>query len=313
MTSESSLQLRVLVAEDDATSRRILETILHRWGLDVVSVADGRGAWEILSGEDAPSLAILDWLMPEVEGVEICRRIRRVATDRPPYLIMLSARDTKADLVEALDAGADDYITKPFDLAELRARIGVGQRVLALQAKLAALNEELGHQATHDRLTGVLNRGAVLDLLARELVRCNRESRELTVGLCDLDHFKQINDTYGHQTGDDALCEFIRRVESTVRPYDRLGRYGGEEFLLLLPGLGADAGARVLQRVCDAVSATPMVGRNGAKFEVSVSIGGMATSGSAAAERILAATDRALYRAKEEGRNRVVYVHDLPS
>lgn len=307
MIAESLSQTRVLVAEDDTTSRRILETILHRWGLDVISVADGTQAWEVLSGADAPSLAVLDWLMPGVEGVEICRRLRRLVTDRPPYLIMLSARDTKADLVEALDAGADDYITKPFDLAELRARIGVGRRVLALQAKLASLNAELSHQATHDPLTGILNRGAILDLLERETARCARESGALSVAICDLDHFKYVNDTYGHQTGDDVLCEFVRRVEGAVRPYDRLGRYGGEEFLLLLPGLPASHGAQALQRVCEAVAADPFVGRDGTEFSVTVSVGGVAWESGIATERLLAAADEALYQAKDTGRNRVIY------
>lgn len=302
-----SARERVLVAEDDLTSRRILETILSRWGLDVTVVDNGTAALEQLSAEDPPQLAILDWVMPGMTGLEVCARARQAESERPLYIVILTARDTKEDLVEALDSGADDYIAKPFDLAELRARIGVGRRVVELQSKLAEANAILAHQATHDPLTRVLNRGAIMNVLERELVRSNRESSTLTIALCDLDHFKKINDTFGHLVGDDVLLGFAERAQAAIRPYDRIGRWGGEEFLIVAPGLADNPELGILRRICQVTAARPMVSRVGRDVPLTISIGVALARGKTGADELLAKADEALYQAKEEGRNRVVY------
>ena len=180
-----------------------------------------------------PKLAILDWVMPGLSGVDVCRRARTIETSQPPYIILLTSLDQKADVVTGLEAGADDYLAKPFDPGELLARVDVGRRLVELQAKLDEAREALVHEAMHDPLTGVLNRRAFAGALTRELSRKRRYENVLAVGICDIDYFKQINDTYGHQTGDEVLCGLVRLIEKSLRGHDVLGRHGGDEFVVV--------------------------------------------------------------------------------
>lgn len=227
---------QVLVADDDPMYRAALKRWLEEWGYDVTLVADGAHAWEAMSQESAPELLIVDWVMPEIDGTELCRRIRQRERTPYPYILLVTAKDEKQDVVRGLDAGADDYLTKPFDRSELRARLNVGKRLLKLQQELIQAREELRFRATHDVLTGVLNRGALLEMLHRELERGARSGTATAVLMLDLDHFKQVNDTYGHLAGDAVLREVARRMMEVVRSYDFIGRYGTEEFLIVLPG-----------------------------------------------------------------------------
>ena len=198
--------MRILIAEDDFTSRTVLSGVLKKEGHEVMATVNGAEAWEALQQPDAPVLVILDWMMPEMDGPEVVRRVRALQTDRPPYIIMLTTKGDKADIIAGLDAGANDYLAKPFDPGELRARIEVGRRMVEMQDALIESREILTHQATHDPLTGLPNRRAILDRLREELARTRRHDDMLAVGMFDIDHFKQVNDTYGHQTGDDVLC-----------------------------------------------------------------------------------------------------------
>ena len=291
--------MRILISDDDLTSRSMLAAVLKKSGHDVVETRDGTQAWEELQKSDAPKLAILDWMMPGMDGVEVVRRVRTIPSPEPPYIIMLTANCSMAHVVAGLDAGADEYLAKPFDISELHARLRVAQRVLGLQ-------EALARQASHDPLTHALNRRGILDALDKEIVRAARTSTTLSIGMCDIDHFKLVNDTHGHLAGDDVLSGVVQCIQGGLRDYDLIGRYGGEEFLVVAPGSAGTPGEGLYQRLCAAVAKSPIVSRDGS-IAVTVSIGVAVLNGADAAPTLLAAADAALYRAKDEGRNRVVY------
>lgn len=296
--------MRILIADDDPVSRRLLEATLVRLGHEVIAVADGTQAIDAMRSGDSPRLAILDWIMPGADGLAVCKAVRQRGAPYV-YVILLTARDRHEDMVAALDAEADDFLRKPFDSVELRARLRSGERVLDLQERLLHAQEQLRHDATHDRLTGLWNRGMIVDELERELTRAKREKHPLTILIGDVDHFKSVNDTYGHAAGDDVLKETARRMASVRRSYDSIGRYGGEEFLLILPGCDLQQAGPVAERVRATVAAEP-VSIGAVKWPVTVSIG-VATSAEtlADASALIAAADEALYRAKARGRNRV--------
>jgi two-component system cell cycle response regulator len=229
--------MRILIADDSVVSRHLLDATLRKWGYDVVVACDGTEAWNQLQREDAPKLAILDWVMPGLTGPEVCSKVREHAKGSEyTYILLLTSKSLKEDLIEGMEAGADDYVTKPFDQHELKVRLRAGTRIIDLEDELVRAREELREQATKDSLTRLWNRSSILDILDRVLVRGEREQRPLGVVLADLDHFKSVNDTYGHFAGDAVLREFTRRVSGSMRSYDSMGRYGGEEFLIILPG-----------------------------------------------------------------------------
>ena len=297
--------MKILIADDDPVSRQMLQAMLERLGHAVTAVANGGDATAALLAEGGPPLAILDWMMPGVDGLEVCRRVRQRAAPYT-YIILLTSRDRRADMLAGLDAGADDFLTKPCDAMELRIRLRSGERVIALQEHLLEAQAALRFEAAHDRLTGLWNRGSILDHLHRELTRSRREKAPLAVLLADLDHFKDINDQYGHTVGDKVLRETSNRMRSVLRVSDAIGRYGGEEFLVVLPRADVDGGCEVAERLRAAVAAAP-VREGGIDISISTSLGAAATpvEGYDAAALIRSA-DAALYRAKGHGRNCVV-------
>lgn len=298
--------MRILIAEDDPTSRRILETFLRKLGYEVVIARDGGEALQLLEAEDAPRLVLLDWMMPGVSGIEICQAIRQRATEPYTYVLLVTAKAQKADIVEGLEAGADDYITKPFDLQELRARLRTGCRILELQAQLMASRAAFYHQSTHDSLTGLLNHKEIIAAAERELVRARREGRSVGLILADLDHFKEINDRFGHPAGDVVLSEIAARLATNIRSYDYAGRYGGEEFLLVIPDCDSLEVMGQAERIRACVAAAPLETPWG-KIAVTMSLGAVASEGLAeeTAQTLIWKADQALYRAKKAGRNRV--------
>ena len=293
--------MRVLVADDDLTSRRILAAILRKWGFEPVVVEDGAAAAEALEGPGAPSLALLDWNMPGLEGPEVCRRLRAASPTNPPYLILLTARGEKADIVRGLESGANDYVSKPYDVEELRARVSVGRRMVELQADLVRARDELAFQASHDALTGLPNRRAILAALEASLAR----GEAVAAGLCDLDHFKAVNDTWGHAAGDEVLVSFARTAREVLGGGEALGRFGGEEFLAVVPAGRARPGGGVFDEVRRAVAAGPVRTAAG-EVPLTVSVGVVEAVPGSSVTTLLAAADAALYRAKAEGRDRVV-------
>jgi diguanylate cyclase (GGDEF)-like protein len=298
--------LKVLIAEDDMVSRRLLEAMLTRWGYEVAVAHDGIEAWELLQRDSAAPIAILDWMMPRMDGVEVCRKVRQRGQEPYIYLLLLTTKGHKANIIEGLDAGADDYLTKPFDPHELQVRLHTGKRIITLQAELIEAREALRMQALHDPLTGVWNRRAILDVLGNELARSRREGLSVAVAIADLDHFKHINDTYGHMVGDTALCESTNRMRTLLRTYDAIGRYGGEEFLIVLPGCTSQDAFKLAERLRLGMSQEP-VKISGGAIEVMCSLGVAASDTVAILDPValIQAADNALYRAKAKGRNRV--------
>lgn len=310
MSAEEIVSSRdtVLIAEDDPVFRRILQSCLQSWNYQVRACEDGLDAWNVLQQEHAPQMAILDWMMPGMDGIEICRRIRGQQHDPYRYVLLLTAKDDKHDVVQGLEAGADDYLTKPFDVDELHARVRAGKRILELQNALIQARESIRFEALHDHLTGVWNRGAVLDLLQREVQRRQRSGEGLGVIMADVDHFKKINDSYGHVVGDAVLAEVARRVTGSVRGYDSVGRYGGEEFLIIVPGCDPQGLVVNAERLRCVIAESPIDSASG-PIPVTLSVGvvSVGVGNSEAVEHIalVQAADSALYRAKVGGRNRV--------
>jgi two-component system, cell cycle response regulator len=254
---------------------------------------------------DAPRMALLDWMMPGQNGVDVCRALRKFRPEPYTYILLLTAKDAKESVVEGLESGADDYLTKPFNPQELKARIRVGLRLLDLEDNLVQAREAMRFKATHDILTGAWNRGAILETLDREVSRFQREHHSLGILIADVDHFKAVNDTYGHQAGDTVLRDIAKRLQMAVRQYDTGGRYGGEEFLILLPGCDGSDTRLKAERLRDAISREPIETSAG-NLTVAISVGGVATADwpKDSADQFLHMADLALYRAKREGRNR---------
>ena len=303
--------MKILVADDDAASRRALEVTLRKWDYEVTTAADGEQAWEILQAAEAPRLAILDWMMPGMDGVEVCRRLRRQSREPYSYILLLTARDDMQDVVQGLDSGADDYLTKPFDPEELRARLRTGRRLLALLGSLLSARDALRYQAVVDPLTGLWSRAAALDGLRREIARDARRRAPLAVILADLDGFERVNHTYGYLAGDAVLREAARRLRSAVRAYDIVGRYESEKFLACIPECNLAEAQELTERFHRVVSA-PLVDVAEVRLQVTASLGLAVVESrdfadanpTAHAHSLVRAADAALSRAKLGGKNR---------
>ena len=301
--------MKILIADDDVTSRLVLAGVLKKHGHEVVTTVDGAEAWDVLQQPDAPKLAILDWMMPGLAGVDVCRRARTIESDQPPYIILLTSRGQKTDIVAGLEAGADDYLAKPFDAGELLARVNVGRRLVELQPRLNEAHEELAHEAMHDPLTGVLNRRAFASVLCRELSRKRRHQNVLAVGICDIDFFKQVNDTHGHQAGDEVLCGLVRLIASNLRGHDVLGRHGGDEFVLLTEHAREDGPSALFERLRAVVADSPIPTAAG-DIPITISFGAKIGAAGDTEAELLADADRALYQAKSSGRNQVRFASE---
>ena len=305
--------MRILIAEDDLTARTILTGILKKWGYDVMAVKDGKAAWEALQQPDAPRLVILDWMMPEMDGLGVIQLVRARISEQPPYIILLTSKDEKGDITSGLESGANDYIKKPFEHEELYARIRVGRRSVEMQTKLYETQQTLMHLATHDPLSGILNRRAILEQLSKELSRARREEstglrprNPLSIGFFDIDHFKHINDQYGHQTGDEVLCEIAKTLQSHLRAYDVFGRLGGDEFLVVAPGSGDESYRQLFERILSTIAGCKIMTGAG-EVSVTVSIGVASARPESSLDMLLDAADVAMYQAKRDGGNRVFY------
>jgi len=281
----------------------MLRSALAHWGYDVVLAENGAEAWHVLAEPDPPPMAILDWVMPHLTGPEVCRRVRETRREPYTYILLLTSKNTKGETVEGLEAGADDYIVKPFDQHELQVRLRAGKRIIDLQMDLLQAREELRERANKDLLTMLPNRPAISATLEQEISRCHRDRRTVGIILLDIDYFKQINDTHGHFAGDAVLRETASRLRGNMRPYDQVGRYGGEEFLVVLPNCDLEQAKVQAERMRQMLQANAML-VDGSELHVSASFG---VTVSDASERdpsvFVRVADEALYRAKAGGRN----------
>jgi two-component system cell cycle response regulator len=300
---------KILIADDDKLSRRILQTTLQKAGYEVLAAEDGVSAGKILSEAEGPRLALLDWMMPGMDGLDVIRAVRSQTNMPYVHMILLTSRQSKEDIIAGLESGADDYLTKPFDAEELRARLRTGERILRLEDNLVEAREEMRFKATHDALTCLWNRGMILDILQREVSRARRDGEKggVTIVLGDVDHFKKVNDTYGHATGDDVLREVAARLSDSVRSYDAVSRYGGEEFLIVLNGCRTQLGVKRAESIRHAIEKRP-VESDAVSVPISMSLGVAGTEDwqELNAEQLIHEADVALYRAKHLGRNRSV-------
>jgi two-component system cell cycle response regulator len=299
--------VKILIADDEALSRRLLEKTLERAGYEVTAVENGSLAVQHLSRPDGPRLALLDWMMPELDGPGVCREVRKRQEQQEHayvYMVLLTSKESKEDIVAGLESGADDYLTKPFDADELKARLRTGERILHLEGRLVEAREQMRFKATHDALTSIWNRGVIMDLLGRELARSQRESSCTVVLLGDVDHFKSVNDTYGHTVGDEVLQEIARRLLLSIRSYDFVGRYGGEEFLIVLNNCKPQYAEARAEEIRKAVGSRPVQTASGA-LPVTMSFGLLLSHnwGLRPVEELLHEADAALYAAKAAGRN----------
>ena len=296
--------IKVLIAEDNAVSAKILQKNINDWGYEVILAKDGKEAWSNLQNERI-KLAVLDWMMPEINGIQLCQKIRendhQGKEQDYTYIILLSAKDEQKDLIKGLSAGADDYITKPFNHLELKARLKTGKRLIDLQ-------RQLQEQASRDSLTELWNRKRMFRILDKEINRAQRDNLPVAVIMMDIDRFKSINDTHGHHFGDLVLKEVTKVLRKSVRNYDEICRYGGDELLVILPNCNSakteSIAERLRQNVCQHRIKSDKV-----SFNATISLGGASTesySSEVTSDALIIAADEALLEAKNKGRNRVV-------
>jgi diguanylate cyclase (GGDEF)-like protein len=312
--------VKLLVVDDDPDSRRLLTISLGWAGHEIMEAENGQEAWDQFQHQRA-QLVITDWMMPGLDGMGLINKIRASEADGYTYIIMLTALREKPQIVSGLEAGADDYLTKPFDPQELAARVSIGERILTLQENLMASRRVMESLAMHDTLTGLLNRRAIHERALAELNRLRRGTANapLSVILLDIDHFKRINDSYGHDAGDRALQVVADLLVGQLRSYDGLGRWGGEEFLMLLPGTGLAEASAVAERIRSNLAEADPALPDGTRVPLSASLGvaavdetGPETAGEEWLENLVRAADQALYRAKSDGRNRVATAEAVP-
>lgn len=308
--------MRLLIAEDDAVSRTILQRAVEKLGHECLVAADGQEAWETYQGHPDVDVVLSDWMMPRMDGLELCRRVRGLDRGRYPCFLFLTALGDREHLTEGMQAGADDYLTKPLDRDELRMRLISASRVVDLhrslmekQRELEEVNEELFTQARRDPLTRLGNRLRLQEDLDTFGARATRYGHSYSALLCDIDHFKLYNDHYGHLAGDEVLQRVANAIMRTSRSGDTAYRYGGEEFLVLLPEQsleGAHIAVRRLHGAIEGLKIPHEAAEPPGVVTVSVGLSRLAPGEGKSMEQLLQEADEALYAAKQGGRNRVV-------
>jgi two-component system cell cycle response regulator len=297
----------ILLAEDDPVTRMLMTRFLKNAGYDVDAVANGSEALDKMTKRYYPML-VTDWEMPEMDGIALCKAVRNMQLDGYVYALLLTARDAKEHIIAGLEAGADDYLVKPVHEAELIARLNAGRRILALEHSLRAANQRNRILSITDALTGAYNRRYLMEQLPREFERCRRYAVPLSVLMCDLDHFKRVNDTKGHAAGDDVLQQFASRAQKSIRSNsDWISRYGGEEFLIVLPETAHADAMFVAEKIRNLMSSVPFSTRAG-DVAVTASFGVASTSAngpdlSLKVEALIRVADESLYKSKLAGRN----------
>ena len=310
--------MKIIIAEDDLLSSKALEKNIIDWGYKIVVTKNGEEAWKALMEEDTQPrgreeslirMAILDWEMPKIDGVELCRRIRERSMAKNKnyvYIILLTGRDRQEDIIKGLSAGADDYMTKPYNFLELKVRLKNGERIIQLEDT----QQEL---ANTDGLTKLWNRSKIQEFLEEEIDRSSRYGNPTGVIMIDIDLFKHANDTYGHLIGDKVLSEVASRMKKAVRQYDKIGRYGGDEFLAVFPNCRKDHITHIAERLRRVINNEKFLTKAGT-LKISISIGGTSSEffSNCTGVSLIEASDKALLSAKSEGRNRVIILDPQP-
>jgi len=298
---------RVLLTDDEPVQRMLIGRMLSRAGYEVVMAEDGQQALQMMQ-QGEYCLLITDWEMPNLDGIGLCRSIRSMKLPHYTYTILLTSRDASEHVVMGLQAGADDYLTKPIIEPELLARLNTGKRLVEMERSLRLALEENRRLSIIDALTGVYNRRYLMEQLVKEVERSARYHHPLSLMLCDVDHFKRINDTYGHQCGDETLVQFSQTLRSCLRETDWISRYGGEEFVIVLPETNLSAAAQVAERCRAALAKEPFnIGNQSLPVTASFGVSGWQEGVPTGAEvsKLIALADTGVYASKQNGRNRV--------
>jgi two-component system chemotaxis response regulator CheY len=305
--------MKILIAEDDPVSRRLLQRTLEKWGYEVSAVEDGVEAFRVIDEENV-GLLITDWMMPRMDGPTLCRKIRQELVESYVYILLLTAKGQKEDIIQGLNAGADDYLTKPFDREELRVRVRAGERLVTLERELIKknyelqdLNERLKKMALIDPLMGIPNRHKFYHSIDTIHDLRTRYDERYALVVIDVDRFKSYNDTYGHLSGDKVLEDVGETIRSTLRTSDEAFRYGGEEIVVILPHQDSEEAFTVAERIREKIQSLGISHKLNDPPMVTVSCGVACShnprKNAELWEEVLDWADRALYKAKADGRN----------
>lgn len=291
----------ILIVDDDPITRLALCAAVEEWSFVPIVADSAEDALQILSSDTPPHLLIIDWSMPGMSGVELCKKLRARPDGQFFYILMVTGKDGNDAVVEAMESGADDFLSKPFDPRILKVRLGAGSRIVRLEQTLNQL-------ASRDSLTQCWNRRMIDELMTSAIAESSRKGTPLTLMVIDIDHFKKVNDTYGHASGDIALKHTVELLNQNLREYDQVGRYGGEEFVVLLPSTDKDSAWGIAERIRSSIQFSPAVISDSESIPLTVSIGIAETHhGDETPLSLFERGDKALYTAKQSGRNRVVF------
>ncbi len=294
--------MKVLIADDEPVSRRLLEILLNKWGYDVTAATNGHEAWQLLQPDHHPKIAILDWMMPGMDGLQVCRQLRQRENSPSTYILMLTAKQEKEDIEGCFQAGADDFLAKPFAAQDLRARLRAAERIIDLEEQLCSAQTVLNAETKVDSLTGLWNRSSMMEILCRELHRARRQGSLVSLIMADIDRLKQINQRYGHLAGDAVLRETSRRMRSALRSYDSLGRYGGGQFLVVSPACNREEALKPAERLRARSSKEPIITFEG-PLNVTISLGVVIGNDEKQAHDLIGVAEAALSQAKIAGRD----------
>jgi diguanylate cyclase (GGDEF)-like protein len=303
--------MKVLIADDEPVNRRLLEILLNKWGYDVSVAVDGEEAWRALQTTTRPRIAILDWMMPGMDGVQVCRKIRQDETGPSMYMLLLTARQATEDANGRFESVADDYLPKPYAAHELKARLRAARRILELEDQLEAARKTIQIETTHDPLTGLWNRSSILEILHHEIHRARRQTSSLAVLMVDIEHLGEVNHRHGHLVGDAVLREAARRIRSSIRLYDSVGRYGGGQFVIVSPACDRPGALSQAHRVRSKICLEPIETFEG-DVPLTVRVGIAVGCDNHQAHDLISAADGALAEARKTGEPALVYdIHKL--
>ena len=291
--------MKVLVAEDDLTSRTMLSFIVKKWGFMPIEVEDGKKALLELQKEDGPKIALLDWSMPEMDGLEVVQKIRLSVGIQQPYIIFITTKGDREDVLKGISAKANDYILKPYDENELRLRLEVARHKIEIK-------QAVEDAVLKDPLTGVLNRGPILNYLENKVTLANRDGNSLAIGIINVENITEVNKENGHRVGDDLLCEFTKLLQSRIRSSDCIGRYGGDQFLIVSYGIATNEIEPFFRQLHNEVIKETYETRGG-PVSIKINLGVVIMEKDSNVDSLLTDAENALEIANRSGQNKIVF------